>query len=82
MTTTISLLSRYGLTGTTTARIARDVGISEPALYRHFLNKEEIILAALDSVSSNLISHMYEASLRVENIPGKIHEMSAGLTNS
>jgi AcrR family transcriptional regulator len=79
VTTTISLLSRYGLTGTTTARIARDVGISEPALYRHFLNKEEIILAALDSVSSNLISHMYEASLREDHIPQKIHEMSAGL---
>ncbi len=79
MNTTVVLLSRYGLTGTTTSRIAKEVGISEPALYRHFLNKEEIILAALDAVSGVLIEKMYTAALSVEDMTEKIHMMSAAL---
>lgn len=79
MTTTIGLLSRHGLPGTTTARIAQEVGISEPALYRHFLNKEEIILAALDAVSENLMGSMLEAAETETDVTGKIHQMSAAL---
>ncbi len=79
VTTTIGLLARYGLPGTTTARIAREVGISEPALYRHFLNKEEIILAALDAVSGNLVEMMFKAAETETGVVGKIHLMSAAL---
>ncbi len=79
VTTTIGLLARHGLSGTTTARIAREVGISEPALYRHFLNKEEIILAALDAVSENLVGMMFRAAETETGTVGKIHVMSAAL---
>ncbi|MDX6440032.1 MAG: hypothetical protein QOF45_2615 [Gaiellaceae bacterium] len=34
--------------GATTADIAREVGVSEPILYRHFGNKRELYLACLD----------------------------------
>ncbi len=77
--TTIDLLSRHGLPGTTTARIAREVGISEPALYRHFRNKEEMLLAALDEVSARLLDLMYRASLSETLVTEKLRRMSAAL---
>jgi AcrR family transcriptional regulator len=79
ITTTIDLLSRHGLPGTTTARIAHEVGISEPALYRHFRNKDEILLAALDEVSARLLVKMYEASVGESRVPDKLRRMSAAL---
>ena len=34
--------------GATTAQIAREAGISEPILYRHFGSKRDLYLACLD----------------------------------
>ncbi len=48
--TTMDLVSKYGVQGTTTARIASAVGVSEATLYRHFRSRSEILLAALDLV--------------------------------
>lgn len=79
ISTTIELLSRHGLPGTTTARIAREVGISEPALYRHFRNKEEILLAALDEVSARLLQLMNEAASAERLVAKKLRRMSAAL---
>jgi AcrR family transcriptional regulator len=36
--------------GSTTALIAREIGVTEPVLYRHFSSKRELYLACLDSV--------------------------------
>ena len=36
--------------GTTTAEIAREAGVSEPILYRHFGSKRDLYLAALEHV--------------------------------
>ncbi len=58
----LNLMSNRGVAGTTTARIAADVGVSEPALYRHFKNKQEIVLAALDEVSMRLILYTTSAA--------------------
>jgi AcrR family transcriptional regulator len=35
--------------GTTTAEIAREAGVTEPILYRHFASKRELYLAVLES---------------------------------
>jgi len=52
----MTLIAEYGLSGATMGRIANIVGISEPAIYRHFKNRREILVAALDNVSMKLIS--------------------------
>jgi AcrR family transcriptional regulator len=52
----MSLISEQGLAGASMGRIAEIVGISEPAIYRHFGCRREILLAALDAVSVRLIS--------------------------
>ena len=36
--------------GSTTAQIARETGVTEPVLYRHFASKRELYLACLDAV--------------------------------
>ena len=52
----MTLISEQGLAGASMGRIAEIVGISEPAIYRHFGSRREILLSALDSVSVRLIS--------------------------
>jgi AcrR family transcriptional regulator len=42
------VFSRSSYRGATTADIARDAGISEPILYRHFGSKRDLYLACLD----------------------------------
>ena len=46
---TLNLIMEQGIVGTTMTRIAEKVGITEPALYRHFRNRKEIMTAALDA---------------------------------
>ena len=40
--------------GSTTAQIARESGVTEPVLYRHFSSKRELYLACLDAVWTRL----------------------------
>jgi AcrR family transcriptional regulator len=45
---TLRSIAENGVRGTTLSRIAADVGVTTPALYAHFANRKEILLAALD----------------------------------
>jgi AcrR family transcriptional regulator len=47
---TVRLVGEYGLEGTTVSRIAKAVGVSEMALYRHFENKAGMLIGALEYV--------------------------------
>jgi len=44
------VFSKGSYHGSTTAQIAREVGVTEPVLYRHFASKRELYLACLDDV--------------------------------
>jgi AcrR family transcriptional regulator len=46
----LSVVAKYGVQGTTTARIAAAVGVSEPTIYRTFRNRKEMLLGAADKV--------------------------------
>jgi AcrR family transcriptional regulator len=46
--TACGVFSRSSYRGATTAEIAREAGISEPILYRHFGSKRDLYLACLD----------------------------------
>jgi AcrR family transcriptional regulator len=45
---TLESVAECGVRGTTLSRIAAGVGVTTPALYAHFPNRKEILLAALD----------------------------------
>jgi AcrR family transcriptional regulator len=74
---TAEIMSEVGVAGATTARIAADVGVSEPALYRHFKNKQGMLLAALDDISARLIVHTVSAARDQDDVVTQLRLMSA-----
>jgi len=73
----VEIINEHGMSGTTTARIAAEVGITEPALYRHFKNKNMILLAALEEASNSLIQATMSAAAGEEDTVERLRLMSA-----
>jgi AcrR family transcriptional regulator len=70
---TIALVAVHGVRGTSLVRIASELGITYPALYAHFANKREILIAALDVLFKE-IQEMHRASFR-ENAVDHLREI-------
>jgi AcrR family transcriptional regulator len=51
----LDLISEKGIQGLTIKNLAGRIGISEPAIYRHYENKIEILLAILDLFRENTV---------------------------
>ncbi len=49
------LIIQYGSEHVTVRRIAKEIGISEGAIYRHFKSKREILAFLIDYIEENLI---------------------------
>jgi TetR/AcrR family transcriptional regulator len=47
--TALRVFTEGSYRGTTTAEIAREAGVSEPILYRHFASKRDLYLACIDA---------------------------------
>jgi AcrR family transcriptional regulator len=45
----IEIIATKGIQGLTIKNLSKEIGISEPAIYRHFKSKTEIILAILEN---------------------------------
>ena len=58
--------------GSTTAQIARETGVTEPVLYRHFSSKRELYLACLDAVWARLREVWGKALEREQDPAGKV----------
>ncbi|MBI5642913.1 MAG: TetR family transcriptional regulator [Deltaproteobacteria bacterium] len=54
----INIIGAEGIQKFTTARVAREVGISEANLYRHFKNKEAILTALIDDIERTLLGNL------------------------
>lgn len=57
-------ISKYGIQNLTIKTLAEDIGLSEPALYRHFKSKNEILLSILEYFKT-------EMQNRIQAIPFK-----------
>lgn len=55
------LLTKYGVNGLTTKNLADKMNFSEGAIYRHFKNKEEIILTLLRYLHENVLEILRKA---------------------
>lgn len=73
----ISIMAEYGLPGATTRRIAEEVGVSEPALYKYFPGKKELLLEALDEVGNRFFTTLAVAASQGDSVPDRIYNMSA-----
>jgi AcrR family transcriptional regulator len=49
------IIVKYGSEHVTVRKIAREIGITEGAVYRHFKSKREILLLLVDDIESTLI---------------------------
>src|SRR3990170_213485 len=50
------LIVKYGSEHVTIRRIAKEVGISEAAIYRHFKSKRDILFLLVDHIENELLS--------------------------
>ncbi len=64
MQATLRIISRKGVNSLTTAALAREVGMSEANLYRHFKNKDEIYSATIGQVSDLIQQNLKQVLAR------------------
>ena len=62
----IEILSQGGMAALTIKSLAKNVGVTEPALYRHFESKTDILVAILKRLETNM-QRLFEQSLNRED---------------
>jgi AcrR family transcriptional regulator len=55
LNTAAELFSQQGYEGTKTSQIAREAGVNEAIIFRHFTNKEELYWAVLENSCSSVV---------------------------
>ena len=55
--TSIEIISEKGIQNLTIKNLSRAIGISEPAIYRHFESKMDILLTILSKFENYIIAH-------------------------
>ena len=63
---TLEVVGKEGVEGATTARIAEAAGLSPAALYKHFATRNELLLAALDTLYDTIHEVVIESSSEVD----------------
>jgi len=66
----IEIIASKGIQGLTIKNLSMEIGISEPAIYRHFKSKTEIILAILENFK--IMADFLSATM--ENFDGTAYE--------
>ena len=62
------VFAKSSYSGATTAEIARECGVTEPVLYRHFSSKRDLYLASLDAAWAH-VRKLWEDALAREPDP-------------
>jgi len=66
--TSLEIISSIGIQGLTIKNLAKRIGISEPAIYRHYENKISILLTILDYFKSSG-EQMFRKQIKSEDRP-------------
>jgi AcrR family transcriptional regulator len=64
----LKLIGKYGVARLTTAALAKEVGMSEANLYRHFQNKQEILSETVKKIGEGLRDNV-DAALKSSSAP-------------
>ncbi len=67
--------AEHGYRGTTTALLAKEAGITEPILYRHFANKHDLFIALIDYVGEAVFLKWREAVREVASPLTQLREI-------
>jgi AcrR family transcriptional regulator len=57
ISSSMNLIVEKGMSNLTIRNIAKEIGVSEPAIYRHFDSKHEILVALIETLQSTIIPH-------------------------
>ncbi len=57
-------ISQFGIQNLTIKTLAEDIGLSEPALYRHFKSKNEILLSILEYFKTEMKTRIQSISFK------------------
>jgi len=83
---TIKLISEKGIQGFTTKNLSAEIGISEPAIYRHFTGKTEILHTMLEqfqvSLSENLMQIVKSDFKAIEKINAILNQLLTRFTEN
>lgn len=60
LTCACDLYLKHGFDGFSMRKLAREVGVTAPALYRHFENREELLLAIVGEAHKVLAQYLYQ----------------------
>src|SRR5699024_8288106 len=63
-------ISKFGIQNLTIKTLAEDIGLSEPALYRHFKSKNEILLSLLAYFKSEMKNRIQSISFEPNDTEG------------
>lgn len=66
VTESINIISEKGIQGLTIKNLAKKIGITEPAIYRHFSSKMDILVAILDTFKQD--KHLALTKIAVDNM--------------
>jgi AcrR family transcriptional regulator len=70
------LFVTLGYQATTTEKIARAAGVSEPVLYRHFENKKALFLEVLEEIRQALLARWATETAKLSDPLAKLHAVS------
>ena len=68
------LFAKWGYNATTTAAIADAAGVTEPILYRHFSNKQDLFVAIARAMSEQTLQYWRQM---IEGVPGATEKIRA-----
>src|SRR5690554_2586125 len=63
-------ISKFGIQNLTIKTLAEDIGLSEPALYRHFKSKNEILLSLLEYFKTEMKNRIQSVSFKSNETEG------------
>lgn len=78
----LELISTIGIQGFTIKNLAKKIGISEPAIYRHYENKISILLAILDYFKARSESMFVKQANELDSSLERIEKIFQGHFNA
>lgn len=71
----LSIIYREGLKNVSTKNLAKEVGISEGTIFRHFHSKSDIMMGIIDDVSERLIEELKRIALGKKPAPERLFDL-------
>ena len=71
----LELINQKGIQGLTIKNLSKKIGISEPAIYRHYDNKIDILIAILNMFKENTENLFMQESRKDKNAIEKIEDV-------